>query len=138
MLEKLSSSPSKAEEAELIRKKYGLDTDEPKNIKFFLRSESVRAREEVEKSNEQFFETASSPGPTVNPLQEAFPLAKQPHLLQPYARKEHLFSSPHPTLDSAEARTNEGPATGENSEAESMEEEHSEQAILSYAHLNKR
>jgi E3 ubiquitin-protein ligase EDD1 len=49
----------------------------------------------IRKCNEEFFRTsATSPLPMGGPFQEAFPLAKQPHLLKPNALKEQLFHSP--------------------------------------------
>ena len=91
--------------------------------RFFERSESIVASSgtsesdcdpEIKKSNQKFFgPTATllkSPDLVGNsnlfaggqggentfsrPLSEAFPLAQQPHLLKPHAKKEHLFSSP--------------------------------------------
>ena len=137
-LEQLSTTPTKMEEANEIRKKYGIDTDEPKNIKFFLRSESVRNKEEVEKSNEQFFATASSPGPGMDPYQEAFPFAKQPHLLRPFASKQQLFSTPHTSLDMVEGgkSTSDRLPGVDGNDVESMEGD--EETIISYSHLNKR
>ena len=83
--------------------------------KFFERTESIIIGEEDDshtlKSNEQFFGKEPSafdrthfvgpPSPwgaqiggLSQSLHEAYPLAQQPHLLRPHARKEHLFSSP--------------------------------------------
>ena len=50
----------------------------------------------MKRSNEQFFGEGlmdPSENKTVfsRPLNEAYPLAKQPHLLQPYAQREVLF-----------------------------------------------
>ena len=96
--------------------------------RFFARTESiVDSEEEVQKCNAEFFGTAASPVPSSGPLQEAFPLAKQPHLLKPYARKEQLFSSPNPTL--------------ETSQKESRHVKNSCPPLelpISYMHLNKR
>ena len=87
---------------------------------FFKRSESILSGAatdqddpETVKSNQKFFgpprallESPDLVGPPnpwgvdqaessfSRPLSEAFPLAQQPHLLKPYAKKEHLFSSP--------------------------------------------
>ena len=125
MLEQLSATPSKMEE---IKKKYSIESfNESKGLKFYLRSESVRAKEEADKSNEQFFTTASSPGPSLGPLQEAFPFAKQPHLLQPFVSKEQLFSSPRSNTEGVE-----------NNDSESMEHDSNDQLIVSYSHLDKR
>ena len=68
--------------------------EKQKSARFFERSESITiAQDEVQKSNEQFFGTPGSPGgQSSGPLQEAFPLAKQPHLLRSNAKKEQLFS----------------------------------------------
>ena len=85
--------------------------------RFFSRTESVIASSENEletqKSNSQFFSTTSTSslplessvffGPSKvwgsqnfsQPLEEAYPLAQQPHLLKPYAKKQHLFSGCH-------------------------------------------
>ena len=133
-LEQMVTTPTKTDEADVIKKKFGMDTNEPKNLKFFLRSESLRAKEEVEKSNEQFFATASSPGPNHDPYQEPFPFAKQPHLLQSFASKQQLFSSPHTSLEGKGSSN----ATSDINQEERMETNGSEQLILSYSHLNKR
>ena len=44
--------------------------------------------------NASFFGGGSSEGRFSQPLSEAYPLAQQPHLLRPNAKKEQLFSSP--------------------------------------------
>ena len=90
--------------------------------RFFKRSESILASSgtsesegdpEVKKSNQNFFNSSKLPLESPNfvsnanffgggqsecrfsrPLSETYPLAQQPYLLKPYARKEHLFSSP--------------------------------------------
>ena len=91
--------------------------------RFFHRSESIltggsasesEGDPEIKKSNQKFFgpprallESPDLVGPTnlfgggnegessfSRPLSETYPLAQQPHLLKPYAKKEHLFSSP--------------------------------------------
>ena len=74
--------------------------EKQKSARFFERSESITvAEEEVQKSNELFFGTPGSPGgQSSGPLQEAFPLAKQPHLLRSNAKKEQLFSNPRQPL----------------------------------------
>ncbi len=129
-LNQIADSPSRIEEVNEIKKKYSMEVlSESKNVKYYLRPESVRAKEEADKSNEQFFTPASSPGPSLGPLQEAFPFAKQPHLLQPFVSKEQLFSSP--------ARSNtDGIDTND---AESMEQDsNSMPSIVSYSHLSKR
>ena len=60
------------------------------NSVFFTRSESVslHSDEEVRRSNDQFFGEEHE---TFSHHVEAYPLAKQPHLLQPYAQREQLF-----------------------------------------------
>ncbi len=89
------------------------------DARFFQRSESVIFSDDdssVQRSNEQFFGEElnqselmfpphlHSPHPGHHPwgaqsevlsqsLHESYPLASQPHLLQPFARKENLFSS---------------------------------------------
>ena len=87
--------------------------------RFFHRTESVTITTgddpEILRHNEQFFgtdgtattlaleqpELAGPPTPWrgaqdgrfSQPLNEAYPLAQKPHLLKPFAKKEHLFSS---------------------------------------------
>lgn len=65
-----------------------------KDSLFFARSDSVSvvsfAEEDVKKSNEQFFGGGSGSGGGTA-LHEAFPFAKQPHLLQPHTQREFLF-----------------------------------------------
>lgn len=87
--------------------------------RFFKRTESVTITtgddSEILRHNEQFFgtdgtattlaleqpELAGPPTPWrgaqdgrfSQPLNEAYPLAQKPHLLKPFAKKEHLFSS---------------------------------------------
>ena len=86
--------------------------------RFFQRTESVTITTgddpEIQRHNEQFFgtdgtattlaleqpELAGPPTPWraqdgrfSQPLNEAYPLAQKPHLLKPFAKKEHLFSS---------------------------------------------
>lgn len=96
--------------------------------RFFARTESiVDSEEEVQKCNAEFFGTAASPVPSSGPLQEAFPLAKQPHLLKPYARKEQLFSSPNPTLETSQKESKH-----DKSSCPPLE------LPISYVHLNKR
>ena len=91
----------------------GRDQKSNQGIRFFTRSESITSasavdEEEVLRSNSQFFGTPASPVSS-GPLQEAFPLAKQPHLLKPYAKKEHLFRSPRPLLlEGADSSANTG------------------------------
>ena len=60
------------------------------NSTFFTRSESVtlNSDEEVKRSNDQFFREE---GVGFSHPVESYPLAKQPHLLQPYAQREQLF-----------------------------------------------
>lgn len=142
-LEELSVIPSKSEEVDTIKAKYGMDTDEPKNIKFFLRSESIRTKEETEKSNEQFFAIATSPGPSHDPYHDAFPFPKQAHLLQQsITSKDQLFGSPRSNIDhEAKTATNNGMEDngGNSGTVEKMEEDPSEyQLVTSYSHLNKR
>ena len=99
----LSSRPDKAQSEEVDHQvERGGDQKSNRGIRFFTRSESITYasamdEEEVLKSNSQFFGTPASPLSS-GPLQEAFPLAKQPHLLKPYAKKEQLFRSPRPLL----------------------------------------
>ena len=97
-------------------------TSQTHDTRFFKRSESILASSgaesegdaEMRKSNRKFFGISqglpSSPdlagngkslgggqgnkGNFSQPLSEAFPLAQQPHLLKPFAKKEQLFSSP--------------------------------------------
>ena len=66
--------------------------EEKETVTFFTRTESVSANseEEVQRSNDQFF--GEEKGVFNRPV-ETYPLAKQPHLLQPYAQKEQLFGS---------------------------------------------
>ena len=80
-------------------------------------------KEEIQKINAKFFGTTpTSPGPFGDPLQqEAFPLAKQPHLLKPDARKEHLFQSPRGSMER---------------EAPQQDEEPMEALPLSYCHVD--
>lgn len=82
-------------------------------------------KEEIQKINAKFFGTTpTSPGPFGDPLQqEAFPLAKQPHLLKPDARKEHLFQSPRASME----REREGI---------SQDTEPMEALPLSYSHID--
>ncbi len=65
---------------------------EKETVTFFTRTDSVSANseEEVQRSNDQFF--GEEKGVFNRPV-ETYPLAKQPHLLQPYAQKEQLFGS---------------------------------------------
>ena len=112
-----------------------METEKPQETRFFSRSESIIISEEVQKSNDQFFDTATSPVPTGDPLQEAFPLARQPHLLQPYARKEQLFNSPHP-LESSEGKSMEGIC--EEGEKDGQDNTFPSCLPLSYLHLKDR
>ncbi len=59
---------------------------------FFARTESVslNSEEEVKRSNDQFFGDEKE---AFNHPVETYPLAKQPHLLQPYAQREQLFGA---------------------------------------------
>ena len=105
-----------------------MDTSQPPSLndkRFFLRSESILSTSEsegdpeIQKSNQKFFgpsrallESPDLVGSTnlfgegqsassfSRPLSEAYPLAQQPHLLKPYAKKEHLFNSPSRTQGS--------------------------------------
>ena len=86
--------------------------------RFFKRTESVTVTieddHEIRRHNEQFFgadgtattlaleqpELAGPPTPWRSqegrfsqPLNEAYPLAQRPHLLKPFAKKEHLFGT---------------------------------------------
>ena len=86
--------------------------------RFFKRTESVTVTTvndtEIQRHNEQFFgsdgtattlaleqpELAGPPTPWRSqdgrfsqPLNEAYPLAQRPHLLKPFAKKEHLFGT---------------------------------------------
>ena len=86
--------------------------------RFFKRTESVTVvtedDHEIQRHNEQFFgkdgtattlaleqpELAGPPTPWRSqngrfsqPLNEAYPLAQRPHLLKPFAKKEHLFGT---------------------------------------------
>lgn len=49
---------------------------------------TLHSDEEVKRSNDQFFREERSG--FSHPV-ESYPLAKQPHLLQPYAQREQLF-----------------------------------------------
>ena len=100
----------------------GGTSETPQGSRFFVRTESVIIGEEdpeTRKSNKQFFgpQGASLQKPNFvgppnswgaqveslsRPLNEAYPLAQQPHLLKPFAKKEHLFSSPPSREGSAE------------------------------------
>lgn len=102
----MSASNSQPDEMQLEEVDHQVDKDGEQKasagIRFFTRSESIsyasaKDEEEVLKSNSQFFGMPASPVSS-GPLQEAFPLAKQPHLLKPYAKKEQLFRSPRPLL----------------------------------------
>ena len=89
-----------------------------RQYRFFQRTESVTITTgddpEILRHNDQFFgtdgratklsleqpELAGPPTPWKaqdgrfsQPLNEAYPLAQKPHLLKPFAKKEHLFSS---------------------------------------------
>lgn len=99
--------------------------------RFFSRTDSIIESEEdlVRKYNADFFgSSATSPVATRGPLQEAFPLAKQPHLLKPNARKEQLFSSPHPETLSSDKKKQKS----------SKQSEGEAKLPVSYLHLNKR
>lgn len=142
-LEELLITPSKSEEVDTIKAKYGIDTDEPKNIKFFLRSESIRAKEETEKSNEQFFTIASSPGPSNDPYHDSFPFPKQPHLLQQsFTSKDQLFGSPRSNIEHESkngANNGDHNGGGDGGALEKMEDDSSEQQlVISYSHLKRR
>ena len=99
-----------------------MDTAVARDKRFFKRSESILASSgtsesegdhETQKSNqnffgprraliespdfvgnESFFGGGASEGQFSQPLSEAYPLAQQPHLLKPNAKKEQLFSTP--------------------------------------------
>ncbi|CAI8007414.1 E3 ubiquitin-protein ligase UBR5 [Geodia barretti] len=99
-----------------------MDTAVARDERFFKRSESILASSgtsesegdhETQKSNqnffgprraliespdfvgnESFFGGGASEGQFSQPLSEAYPLAQQPHLLKPNAKKEQLFSTP--------------------------------------------
>ena len=96
--------------------KSALGTESP--CRFFKRTESVTVTmpndTEIQRHNEQFFgsdgtattlsleqpEHAGPPTPWRSqdgrfsqPLNEAYPLAQRPHLLKPFAKKEHLFGT---------------------------------------------
>ena len=105
--------------------------EKQKSARFFERSESITvAEDEVQKSNELFFGTPGSPGgQSSGPLQEAFPLAKQPHLLRSNAKKEQLFSNPRqPLLEVG------GDKAGESSESQ----EERRGLPVSYNHLQQQ
>ncbi len=51
---------------------------------------SLNSEEEVKRYNDQFFGDEKE---AFNHPVETYPLARQPHLLQPYAQKEQLFGS---------------------------------------------
>ena len=109
--------------------------------RFFKRSESILAGSsasesegdtETRKSNQKFFgpsraliESPDLVGTTnlfgggglgensfSRPLSETYPLAQQPHLLKPFAKKEHLFSSPSRIQGSGEGGGGEGGGEG--------------------------
>ena len=104
----LNSEPNDTSEA--ISMETNSQTQQTKGGRFFERTESIILGEESEthKSNEQFFgkeasldkaEFVGPPNPWGHqienfsrPLIEDYPLAQQPHLLKPYAKKEQLFS----------------------------------------------
>ena len=107
----------------------GAVSEATQGSRFFVRTESVIIGEEdpdTQKSNQQFFgpQGASLQKPDFvgppnswgsqveslsRPLNEVYPLAQQPHLLKPFAKKEHLFSSPPSRKGSLEeGRGNEG------------------------------
>ena len=109
-------------ECTLTTRDVATETTRTNDERFFKRSESILASSgtsesegdpEVKKSNQNFFNSSKlpleSPNFVVNanffgggqsesrfsrPLSETCPLAQQPYLLKPYARKEHLFCSP--------------------------------------------
>ena len=114
-----------------------LQTPPKNNERFFRRSESIlgggstsesEGDPEIKKSNQKFFDPSRSLLESPNlvgstnvfrgggqcessfsrPLSEAYPLAQQPHLLKPYAKKEHLFSSPGRTEGGGDAGGGEG------------------------------
>ena len=101
--------------------------------RFFQRTESVTIvrgdHPEIQRRNEQFFGTDGSAttlaieqpehaGPPTpwksqdsrfsQPLNEAYPLAQRPHLLKPFAKKEHLFGAPSSSEREAEMDREEG------------------------------
>ena len=126
----LSSQPDKVQSEGVDHQmEKGGDRKSNQGIRFFTRSESITFasavdEEEVLRSNSQFFGTPASPVSS-GPLQEAFPLAKQPHLLKPYAKKEHLFRSPRPMfLEGADSNVNSGGTwTGDDGVTEEMDGE---------------
>ena len=102
----------------------------PSEERFFTRTDSVIDSEEdlVRKWNADFFgSSATSPVATRGPLQEAVPLAKQPHLLKPYARKEQLFNNPNPESSSDRKKLKN-----------TKQSESDVRLPLSYLHLDKR
>lgn len=54
-----------------------------------------------QRTNSTLFLGCPPPDPFASPLAEALPLADQPQLLQPQARKEDLFGVPRPTWNTA-------------------------------------
>ena len=115
-------------------------------VRFFTRSESITYasamdEEEVLRSNSQFFGTPASPVSS-GPLQEAFPLAKQPHLLKPYAKKEHLFRSPRPLLlegtDSSNVNGNGDDRTTEEMDGEESGLGGADTLPVAYSQLDSR
>ena len=101
--------------------------------RFFKRTESVVVatgdESEIKRHNEQFFgrdgtettlaleqpELAGPPtswrsqeGRFSQPLNEAYPLAQRPHLLKPFAKKEHLFGASLSTDVGSEMEKSEG------------------------------
>ncbi|RWS09512.1 E3 ubiquitin-protein ligase UBR5-like isoform X2 [Dinothrombium tinctorium] len=54
-----------------------------------------------QRSSSTLFLGCPPPDPFATPLSEALPLAEQPHLLQPTARREELFAVPRPSPSNA-------------------------------------
>ena len=109
-------------------------TRKESDYRFFQRTESVTIATteddpEIQRRNEQFFgkdgsattlvieqpELAGPPTPWKSqdsrfsqPLNEAYPLAQRPHLLKPFAKKEHLFGTKTSTEEDVEIDRGDG------------------------------
>ncbi|XP_015788176.1 E3 ubiquitin-protein ligase UBR5 [Tetranychus urticae] len=76
-----------------------MDDDSNLNLGGVSTSNRGRKHRFFQRSNSTLFLGCPPPDPFSTPLTEALPLADQPQLLQPQARKEDLFGVPRPSVN---------------------------------------
>ncbi|RWS30595.1 E3 ubiquitin-protein ligase hyd-like isoform X4 [Leptotrombidium deliense] len=75
-----------------------IDEDSIPNVSIGTSLAKERKHPFFQRSSSTLFLGCPPPDPFATPLAEALPLADQPHLLQPTARREDLFSVPRPPV----------------------------------------